>query len=148
MKKLTIIFLAAIIISGCESKSEKVTFTCNYNYSLEFYDVNSSVLIYTKDNNSMSKYTNSDVYNAKWDDVNSDKMLESLENKKNDFKTSFDTTEYDITTKGKDIYQTISINMTDDNVNNFDESLLDSGKVSVNKYVNYLISNGYNCTKK
>ena len=35
--------------------------------------------------------------------------------------------------------------MTDDNVNNFDESLLDSGKVSVNKYVNYLISNGYNC---
>lgn len=148
---IVFVFTLLMLLTGCEmvvDNQAKRSLRCQSNYALELYDVNSSIEVYTKDD-FITSVNQKNVYSAKWEDVDVDKMLQNLEKEKQSMEQAGLIFSYDISKIGLDLVSSLIIEFNSKNLDKLIDSdfasIINDSKVEKADYRNYLQSKGYVC---
>lgn len=153
MKKIVIgcmLVISLFMVSGCQQKKEVMTEECTLWTSLEFYDTTYVTDIYTDDNTSISKLHMTTSYSAKWEDVDVNQLLNTLNEEKEAITTQYENTTYEIHRMGSNVTTEQVVPLTKKNLDilKSDKEYLDAmedSALSINLYRELLVSKGYQC---
>ncbi|MBS7020937.1 MAG: hypothetical protein KH135_03595 [Firmicutes bacterium] len=152
MKKygVGIFIFGLFFFCGCEVKKEELSQECTLWSSLEFYDTSYVTGIYTKDNHSVSKLHMTSSYSAKWDDVDVNQLLNTLNQEKETITSQYDGAEYEIHRIGNNVTVEQELPITKKNLNILKKNeeyqkAMNEGTLSINLYRKLLSEKGYQC---
>lgn len=144
-------FTLITLLTGCgllANDQARISLRCQRNYALELYDVNSSIEVYTK-NSFVTSINRKNVYSAKWEDVDVDKMFLDLEKDKQNMQQEDLNFTYDISKIGIDLTSNLIMEF---NLKNLDklrnselENIIYDGNVKETDYKEHLQKSGYRC---
>lgn len=137
--------------TGCSleiSNHKKLSFRCQSNYTVDLYDVNSSVDVYTE-NDFVSYINRKNIYSAKWEDVDADKLYQKLEEDKKIMERINLIITYNIDRIGNDLTSNLIMEFNSNNLDKLMDddlsSLINDSKIKENDYKQYLQNKGYVC---
>lgn len=125
-----------------------MSFKCQQNNSIEFYDINSTIDVYTKDE-FIAYIERKNLYSSKWEDVDVDQMYLKLENDKRSIEKLNLDIKYDINKIGVDLTSNLIVNFDKSNLKKLTTSdlslIVKEGQVKIDDFKIYLQDKGYSC---